>query len=143
MAAARFVNDKQAAPSAGRARLAPRHDEQRFLRRAIFIDAWPGTGMGHVLMANAMALRFVSLIEPARAVRFTPCLPHVTKAVIDAQIKNNKARGGYDQIPRCNEPHFDVHRHLTFAGLPLQADAARPQKTCSRPRSSSGRPAKR
>ena len=101
-----------------------------------------GTGMGHVLMANAMALRFVSLIEPARAVRFTPCLPHVTKAVIDAQIKNNKARGGFDQIPRCNEPHFDVHRHLTFAGLPLHADA-RDLRRPGPPRSSSGRPAKR
>ncbi len=127
MAAARFVNDKQAtAQAAARCELG---DWRRatanntILRRAIFIDAWPGTGMGHVLMANAMALRFVSLIEPARAVRFTPCLPHVTKAVIDAQIKNNKARGGFDQIPRCNEPQFDVHRHLTFAGLPLQADA--------------------
>ena len=127
MAAARFVNDKQAtAQAAARCELGDWRratTNNTILRRAIFIDAWPGTGMGHVLMANAMALRFVSLIEPARAVRFTPCLPHVTKAVIDAQIKNNKARGGFDQIPRCNEPHFDVHRHLTFAGLPLQADA--------------------
>ena len=91
-------------------------------RRLVVVDSWRGTGMGYSTSSTARWLEYVMHAEAGapgswRAIRFASCVPRVLLQSAEPSI--------YGGVPACEEPHFDLYRHVTIAGVEsLRAEPA-------------------
>ncbi len=106
-------------------------------RRVIVYDAWPVVGIGHSLVGTARMLQFLMLAAPERSISFAACLPPWLVSVSERAARF-RGPGRHEQLrllaaqrlgramdnnilptlPFCDEAHFDLHEHVSIAGLP-------------------------
>ena len=85
--------------------------------RALIVDAWLGAGIGNSLMGTANWLQFASSALAVRSIRFAFCVPRSQQQLYSLPVPARSTSINRALTPACEEPHFDLHDHVTFDHL--------------------------